>query len=138
MKSIANDLKTEQGFTFIEIIMVLVVISILGAYVAMRSAATSDISAVAAADQVEVYIRYVQASAMSSQAPTSVAFASDAGGGYFTVGNQRYHVPQGISLSLSGSITFNSLGEPVPPIGTVTIGSTTITVVQTTGKVTRS
>ena len=138
MRPITNYIKKEQGFTFIEIIMVLVIIFVLGAYMVMRPAATSDISAAAAADQVESYIRYIQAKAMSTQAATSVSFASDAGGWYFTVGNQKYHVPQGISLAFSGSITFNSLGEPIPPIGTVTIGSTTITVVQTTGKVTRS
>jgi type II secretory pathway pseudopilin PulG len=138
MRSRVHHVNNEKGFTYIELIMVMVVIFVLAIAVTYRLTSTSTLSVAAAADQVESYIRYTQASAMSRQVTVSIALAADAGGWYFTVGNQNYHIPQGVSLSLSGSITFNSLGEPIPPIGTVTVGSTSITVVQTTGKVTRS
>jgi hypothetical protein len=50
---------------------------------------------------------------------------------------QKYYIPSGVSFSYSGTITFNSLGEPTTPIGTVSVGSITITVEPVTGKAKR-
>ena len=129
--------KQDRGFTLLEIIMMLVIIGVLVFTVASRLTNTSSLSAETAAVQVESYIRYIQAKAMSTQTPTSIAFASDGGGWYFTMEQQKYHIPKGSSLSLSGNITFNSFGEPVPPIGSVTVGGVSITATPVTGKVKR-
>lgn len=128
----------QKGFTLIEIIMMMVIIGILAFTVIPKLTTTSGLSAETAAVQVESYIRYIQAKAMSTQAATSVSFASDAGGWYFTIEGQKYHIPGAISLSMSGAITFNSLGEPATPIGTVTVGGINITVESITGRVKRS
>lgn len=125
------------GFTILELVMVIVIIVVLLFTVAPKFTDTSAIKAETAAEQVESFIRYVRSSAMSTQAQMSAVFSSDAGGWYFSIKNQKYYIPPGVSFSTSGSITFNSLGEPVPPIGTVNVGSITITVEPITGKLKR-
>jgi prepilin-type N-terminal cleavage/methylation domain-containing protein len=126
-----------KGFTILELVMVIVIIAVLLLTVTPKFTDTSTLKTEAAAEQVESFIRYVRSLAISTQVQMSVAFYLDAGDWYFSIKNQKYCIPPGVSLSTSGSITFNSLGEPVPPIGTVSVGSITITVEPITGKVKR-
>jgi|WetSurMetagenome_2_1015567.scaffolds.fasta_scaffold92789_2 type II secretory pathway pseudopilin PulG len=126
-----------NGLTILEMLMVIIISAVLLFTVVPKFTDTTALRAETAAQQMESYIRYVRALAMSIQAPSTAIFSSDAGGTYFVIRNQKYHIPPEITFTVSGSITFNSLGEPVPPIGTVRVEGITITVEPNTGKVKR-
>ena len=138
-----------RGMTLIEVIMVMVIIAILAAVVIPR--AGFDISPKAsvegAAYMIASDIRYVQECAMANRASKSVAFVS--GGSTYTFPatvpstsnlDPSGRLPSGVTIGTTVTITFNSLGEPIPGGGgSVTVSGSgqtrTISVVNYTGKV---
>lgn len=70
-------LKEQKGFTFIEIVCVLVLIGILGAVVATRTV-DFDAGAIGGRQQIRNYIRFAQLMAMKSNTVCGVAFDGSA------------------------------------------------------------
>ena len=136
----------QSGMTFIEVILVMVIIGILSAILIPRldlPATSSRASVDGAAYIVASDIRYVQESAMANRVSKSVIFTS--GSSVYTFNptsslDPSGQLPSGVTISNNFTITFNSLGEPTTGGGgsvTVSDGvqSKTISVVNYTGKV---
>jgi prepilin-type N-terminal cleavage/methylation domain-containing protein len=130
-----------RGFTLIELIMVVVLISILAVSVVPKFLDTSGFSLIGAASMAAGDIRYTQELAMGTHASKSIVFTS--GNTYYTVGSQTVNLPSKVSISSGATFTFNSLGEPTAGGGssvTLSAGAETktITVDSYTGRVSSS
>jgi type II secretory pathway pseudopilin PulG len=130
-----------KGFTLIELVMIIVLISILAVSIVPKFVDTSAISLVGAAAVVVADIRYTQELAMSTHAPKTITFTtSDT---FYTVNSQTMNLPSRVSISSGATFTFNSLGEPTAGGGSsveIQAGSSTktITVESYTGRVSSS
>jgi prepilin-type N-terminal cleavage/methylation domain-containing protein len=130
-----------RGFTLVEIIMVVVLISILAVSVVPKFTDTSAISLQGGAAMVRADIRYTQELAMSTHAPKTITFTtSDT---FYTVVSQTVDLPSRVAISNGATFTFNSLGEPTTGGGSsieIQAGSSTktITVDSYTGRVSSS
>jgi len=135
----------QSGMTLIEVIVVVAIIGIISAVAVsgLGSSSPGQASANGAAQMIASDIRYAQEFAMANRISKSVIFTagssvyafSPAGG---LDGTGR--LPEGITVTSSFTITFNSLGEPTAGGGgSVTISSggqtKTISVTNYTGKV---
>ena len=130
-----------RGFTLVELIMVVVLISILAVSVVPKFVDTSAISLQGGAAMVAADIRYTQELAMSTHSPKTITFTTN--DTFYTVNSQTMNLPSRVSISSGATFTFNSLGEPTTGGGSsVEIqagGSTkTITVESYTGRVSSS
>jgi prepilin-type N-terminal cleavage/methylation domain-containing protein len=130
-----------KGFTLIELIMVIVLISILAVSVVPKFMDTSAISLVGAAAVVVADIRYTQELAMSTHAPKTITFTTN--DTFYTVVSQTMNLPSRVSISSGATFTFNSLGEPTTGGGSsveIQAGSSTktISVDSYTGRVSSS
>jgi MSHA pilin protein MshC len=130
-----------RGFTLVELIMVVVLISILAVSVVPKFLDTSAFSLTGAAGMAAADIRYTQELAMGTHASKSIVFTS--GNTHYTVGSQTVNLPSKVSISSGATFTFNSLGEPTAGGGssvTLSAGaeSKTITVDNYTGRVSSS
>ena len=116
---LASRLKNTQGFSVIEIIMVIVITGIL-AVVFMPRLATSPISLGSAVDTIETDLRFVQELAMSRNpipgAPLGITFG--AGAGTYTITDPAgaltlvRDLPPEVTITVGGTIAFNKYGEP--------------------------
>jgi len=107
---------SSQGFTIIELIMVVVLISILAVSVVPKFMDTSAISLQGGAAMAVADIRYTQELAMSTSthAAKSITFAAD--DDFYMVASQRMDLPSRVTVecvSGTGEFKFNSLGEPI-------------------------
>jgi MSHA pilin protein MshC len=130
-----------RGFTLVELIMVVVLISILAVSVVPKFLDTSGFSLAGGASMAAADIRYTQELAMGTHASKSIVFTS--GNTYYTVGSQTVNLPSKVSISSGATFTFNSLGEPTAGGGgsvTLSAGAETktITVESYTGRVSSS
>ena len=132
---------SSQGFTIIELIMVVVLIGILAVSVVPKFMDTSAISLQGGAAMVVADIRYTQELAMGTHAPKTITFTtSDT---FYTVNSQTMNLPSRVSISSGATFTFNSLGEPTTGGGSsveIQAGSSTktITVESYTGRASSS
>ncbi len=155
-KSLTEPLK-DGGFTFIELIMTIVILGILAAYATPKFSSTSEFSVAGAAEVVASDITYTQREAMSTRQRLSVRipatlpdpiydYAYDTAA---ATGKPRDLTEFNASLSVTAvspsgttDFLFNSLGEPVGITAqaaiTVSDGNVTktITIEPYTGKVT--
>ncbi len=132
---------SSQGFTIIELIMVVVLISILAVSVVPKFMDTSAISLQGGAALVVADIRYTQELAMSTHAPKTITFTTN--DTFYTVNSQTMNLPSRVSISSGATFTFNSLGEPTTGGGSsveIQAGSSTktITVENYTGRASSS
>jgi MSHA pilin protein MshC len=133
---------SSQGFTIVEIIMVVVLIGILAVSVVPKFMDTSAISLQGGAAMAVADIRYTQELAMSTHAPKTITFTTN--DTYYTVVSQTMNLPSRVSISSGATFTFNSLGEPTAGGGSsvqiTTVGGSTktITVESYTGRVSSS
>ncbi len=132
---------SSQGFTLIELIMVIVLISILAVSVVPKFMDTSAISLQGGAALVVADIRYTQELAMSTHAPKTITFTTD--DTFYTVNSQTMNLPSRVSISSGATFTFNSLGDPTAGGGSsveIQAGSSTktITVESYTGRASSS
>lgn len=144
-------MRNSKGITFIELILVLVIVGILSAVVIPRlniNLTTSRSSVEGAAYMIASDIRYAQEFAMANRVLKTITFT--AGSSVYTFSSNPAspsdsldpsgQLPSGVTISNNFTVTFNSLGEPTTGGGgsvTVTDGvsSKTISVVNYTGKV---
>jgi type II secretory pathway pseudopilin PulG len=131
--------------TFIEIILVMVVIGILAAVMIPKFdvVSSSKTAAEGAAYMIASDIRYAQEFAMANRVSKSVLFTS---GSVVYTFNPAHNLdpsgrlPSGVTISNNFTVTFNSLGEPTNGGGgSVAISggglTKTVSVVNYTGKV---
>lgn len=133
-----------KGFTSIELVVVIVVLSLLSASIIIKNPfAISDYSSIAA-DQLIADVQYVQMRAMGMRVSQSIQLRVDAGDyGVYNVAGARKTLPGNVKVTgttgFAGSITFNSIGEPdnsgtIDLSGGKTAGGQTIRVYASTGK----
>lgn len=136
--------RRERGFTSIELIVVIIVLSLLTASIIIKNPFTiSDYSSIAA-DQLIADIQYVQMRAMGIRVSQTIQLRTDAGDyGVYTAAGVRKSLPGNVKVTgttgFAGSITFNSIGEPdnygtIDLSGGKTAGGQTIRVYASTGK----
>ena len=130
-----------KGFTIIELIMVVVLISILAVSVVPKFWDTSGFSIEGAAAMAVADIRYAQELAMSTHSSKTIVFTTS--NDYYTVDTRNVDLPSRVSISSGTTFTFNSLGEPTTGGGssvTLSAGAETktITVENYTGRVSSS
>ena len=130
-----------RGFTIIELLMVVVLISILAVSIVPKFVDTSAISLQGGAAMVAADIRYTQELAMSTHTPKTITFTTN--DTFYTVNAQTMNLPSRVSISSGATFTFNSLGEPTTGGGSsveIQAGSSTktITVESYTGRVSSS
>jgi len=134
-----------RGFTLVEIIMVVVLISILAVSVLPKFVDTSAFSLTGGAAMATADIRYTQELAMGTHSAKTIVFPNVYGGAtYYTVDSRTVNLPSRVKIpnGSGATFTFNSLGEPVGGGGSITIeaggNQKTITVESYTGRVSSS
>ena len=130
-----------RGFTLVELIMVIVLISIVAVSIVPKFVDTSAISLEGGAAMVAGDIRYTQELAMSTHSPKTITFATN--DTFYTIDSQTTNLPSRVSISIGATFTFNPLGEPTAGGGSSVViqaGSSTktITVESITGRVSSS
>jgi len=105
-----------KGFTAVELIIVMLVLSMLTAsFVIKNPFTTSDYGAIAA-DQLMADIHYVKIRAMGLGTSQSISFRVDASDyGLYDIPGERKKLPGKItvaSTTFGNTLSFNSLGEP--------------------------
>jgi len=132
--------RSDNGFTAIEAIIVIIIIGILASVLVYRLNVSRGTGITVAADQLIADIRYIQAKAMGTGVPQSITFT--VGSGTYNLPGEPKRLPGGITVISTtlpdNSLTFNTLGEPAfgNTDRTITLsGSRTLTVYGITGKV---
>ena len=135
--------QTDNGFTAIEAIMVIIIIGVLASALVYRLNVSQGTGVTVAADQLIADIQYIQARAMGVGVQQSISFT--VGSGVYNVPGEQKRLPDGITVSgatLPGNpptLTFNTLGESMffgNSDRTITLaGSRTLTIYAITGKV---
>jgi MSHA pilin protein MshC len=130
-----------RGFTLVELIMVVVLISILAVSVVPKFLDTSGFSLAGAAGMAAADIRYTQELAMGTHSSKTIVFTTT--NTYYTVDSRNVNLPSKVSISSGATFTFNSLGEPTAGGGssvTLSAGAETktVTVESYTGRVSSS
>ena len=133
-----------KGFTSIELVIVIVVLSLLSASIIIKNPFTIGDYSSMAADQLIADIQYVQMRAMGMRTSQTIELRVDAGDyGVYNVAGARKTLPGNVKVTrtsgFAGSITFNSIGEPnyygtIDLLGGKTAGGKTIKVYASTGK----
>ena len=130
-----------QGFTLVEIILVVVLISVLSVSFLPKFFDTGSISVEGAAALAAADIRYTQELAMGTHSSKTIVFTTN--NTYYTVDSKNVNLPSHVSISSGATFSFNSLGEPTTGAGgsvTLSAGTDTktITVESYTGRVSSS
>ena len=103
-------LASSQGFTLIEIVLVIILLSVITVSVLPKFFDTTAISIAGAAAMVAADIRYTQELAMASNSPKTIVFTTS--NTYYTVDSTNVNLPSHVRISSDVTFTFNSLGEP--------------------------
>ena len=130
-----------RGFTLVELVMVVVLISILAVSVVPKFVDTSAFSLAGGAAMATADIRYTQELAMGTHSAKTIVFTTS--NTYYTVDSRNVNLPSRVTISSGATFTFNSLGEPTAGGGssvTLSAGAETktITVESYTGRVSSS
>ena len=130
-----------RGFTLVELVMVVVLISILAVSFVPKFLDTSAISLAGGAAMAAADIRYTQELAMGTYSAKTIVFTTS--NTYYTVDSRDVNLPSKVTISNGATFTFNSLGEPTAGGGssvTLSAGAETktITVESYTGRVSSS
>ncbi|MEN6615970.1 MAG: type II secretion system protein [Syntrophorhabdus sp.] len=141
LRMLPSSPKTQRnGFTSIELIIVILVLSMLSAMVIVKNPfSVRDYSSIAS-DQLIANIRLTQLNAMGMKRVQSITFFVDSSDyGVYDLSGVRKKLPGDITVSPSSTITnpltFNSLGEPSSSGIIYLSGGRNVTVHPSTGKV---
>ena len=145
-ENIRQILAESQGYTMIELIMVVVLIAIVSVSVLPKFFDTSSITVEGATAMVVADIRYTQELAMSTNSSKTIDFPNVTDGAtYYTVDSRTVNLPSKVIIpdGYGATFTFNSLGEPTAGGGSsveIKAGSSPkiITVDSNTGRVSSS
>jgi prepilin-type N-terminal cleavage/methylation domain-containing protein len=117
-------MKKAQGYSTIELVMVIVIIGIVSVFTYVKYPSTTPFNLNSIAEQLKADIRLAQTQAMSiTNATYSITIAS---GSYTVTGYSTVTLPSGVTLSPAQTITFDQSG--VPTAGTtvtVTVSGST-------------
>jgi MSHA pilin protein MshC len=127
-----NNKNRQHGFTLLEVIAVIVIVSVLAAVAVSRFASTSSTSLVAETDILKAHLRYAQYRAMSDVMPWRLSFSTTTYSlSYYDESTSQWKsstLPNeasgthslekaGVTLTVAGgdgsSIYFNEWGNPV-------------------------
>lgn len=112
-----------KGFTLIEIIAVLIILSIVGVFAATRLTSSAAYNLIAQGDVIKNHIRYAQGRAMNSDVVWGIHISSPSTYALFTNGNVNNRVPlpgensnvvtlpAGMTLT-TGIVSFDTWGRP--------------------------
>ena len=153
-------INAEQGFTILEIVVVIIIISILSAIV-VSQVNTGNSELVAFTDTLKAHLRYAQTRSMNSDTVWSIRFLNNSSYALYKAGNTNPYLlpgqdqpivsyPTGIILNdghdQSNLISFDSWGRPCLDISAVlqqqtsriitvssSTGSSTIPIIKNTG-----
>lgn len=151
--------RTDRGYTLVELVVIISLISILAAFAAPRFFSSSSFQGKRFFDQVENAVRYARAVAVASGCPVQVTLTStsftlnqqtatgntcNTGAGYTVPvldpnSNQAFTgtAPSNVTISPTPTLTFDTTGA-VTGIGATqqfTIGTNTFTLIAATGYV---
>lgn len=101
-------IKRCNGFTLIELILIIVIVSILAA-TAMSRLNFNSHAAAGCAETVKASLRLGQKLAVAQRALVTVSIGSTC---QVTVGSETYPALNGVNVTNSGNVTFNGLGQP--------------------------
>ena len=143
-----NRLKSNKGFTLIEVIAVLVILAILSAVAISRGMQTDEVQLQTEVDTLIAHLRYAQYLALNDISPTKWGIAIG-GSSYALVkdplGNGAFNSPLSLpgessathSISpftaTSTNVLFDEWGSPGTAGINVTLGGKTITITANTG-----
>jgi MSHA pilin protein MshC len=140
--SLAPGAALQRGFTMTELITVIVIVGIMGAMVAPRFFDNDVFQSRGAADQARAALRYAQKMAIAQRRPVRVIFTSASPAscdGVLVVNTINCVISDKvvIATALPKTVTFNALGQPVPPnaADSITVGGNLITIEAETGYV---
>ncbi len=135
-----NKRDKQHGFTLLEIIVVLLLISIVTATVMFSSSAVENTDVYTAADRLKVHLRYSQIRSMNSDLIWGIVF----NGTTYTLmrdisgspvpellpgeNNSTVNLPGNVT----GTVSFDSWGSP-SGLSTISLGLTAITITPDTG-----
>lgn len=125
--------KNAQGFSALEVIMVIVIAGVLGA-VFMPRLSTAPISLATAVSTIQSDLRFAQELAMSRNPTpgTPIGITFSAGTGTYTITDPAgavtlvRNLPSDVTLTVGGTIAFNKYGEP-ETIATISVQSGGVT-----------
>ena len=131
------------GMTFVEVILVMLIVGILAAIVIPKldMATFSRASVDGGAYMIASDIRYAQEFAMTNRISQGILFTS--GSSVYTFNpsssiDPSGQLPSGVTVDSDFTVTFNSLGEPIEGGGesfSISGGAKTIGIIDYTGKV---
>ena len=116
-----------EGFSMIELIMVIVITGIMAAIALPKFNAVTEVDLYSTARQVKADIRYTQELAMSKYRQTAINFTAN--NDTYTITSsgptesKKLPVSSKATFNTTVSFTFNSSGEPNGGGGTLTISS---------------
>ncbi|RJQ66080.1 MAG: type II secretion system protein [Desulfobacteraceae bacterium] len=144
MKPANSSVSNSIGFTLLEVIAVLLLISIVSAVAISKTASTESEQALSEVHQVKAHLRYAQSRAMADNAAWGIYYASSNTYWLFeTTGGNRKLLPGQTAdtvtlayLTITGTpqtITFDGYGSPGANTLVIHTSSTNITVTANTG-----
>ena len=152
-----NPRETKQGFTYIELIIVVLVVSIMAAYIAARVGTTTSQSVEGLANMIRSDIRRMQGLVMKENTTLEIQFGStqytakkggsDYTDGHFPMNFASFPEFSDIKIDPEVALRFNSRGRPIDGAGNVLFSNVeihlcvkrivqkTITIIANTGHV---
>lgn len=129
-------LRSVNGFTSVELIIVIIVLGILGATVMLKNPFEIKDYAGIAKDQLIADIRLTQIKAIGLKTSQTIKFFVVTDAGFYDLGTLRKHLPgkSQVVSSFANSLTFNNRGEPSGSGDIKLSGDVKITVIPETGR----
>ncbi len=131
MASLPSNRTGSRGFTLVETIAVLVILTIVGAVALSRTGSITGNRLAAEVDMLKANLRYAQARAMNDDVPWKISLTSsgytlfrDSSARNLPEGDSSHSFASGISLTSGATtVSFDSWGSPGPDDITLTLNN---------------